>query len=297
MTAAMRRPIRATGFSSATLERFAARQRWSFSILEQTAAELQPGQTEREVARALMRRYRASGATAFFHLPVVLFGERTALPGDWSLANFYPKRRALRPGDSVILDAAPILDGLLVDTSYSFCFGDDPRHRQMMQDLRRFRGQVRDAVDQGQSFRQIASDVAAEIKALGYAPVHAKHPGGAFGHRALKTTALPLRGRFRRFDGTSLGWFLAAGALSKLGRRWPAPVWSDRETSDHPPADGLWMVEPHAGHEDVGAKWEEILVIEGGRARWLDDQPPHVRQWSRIESGLPYGPEPSAAAR
>jgi hypothetical protein len=49
-------------------------------------------------------------------------------------------------------------------------------------------------------------------------------------------------------------------------------------------------VEPHAGKDGVGAKWEEILVIEGGEARWLDESPPHVLQWRNIEMDDFYGP-------
>lgn len=62
------------------------------------------------------------------------------------------------------------------------------------------------------------------------------------------------------------------------------------QTSDHPAHDGLWLVEPHAGQGEVGAKWEEILVIEDSQARWLDDTAPHIRQWSQIASGTEYRP-------
>ena len=44
--------------------------------------------------------------------------------------------------------------------------------------------------------------------------------------------------------------------------------------------DGLWAVEPHLGKEGrLGAKWEELLVIQDGRVSWLDDDTPHVRYW------------------
>jgi Xaa-Pro aminopeptidase len=183
--------IRQRGFSDAELDRFRSFQRTSFSILEETAAGLIEGQTELEVARALVRRYREAGVGAFFHLPVVLFGERTALPGKWTLRKFYPCPRALAPGDAVVLDASPLFGGYLVDTSYSFCFGENPEHRQMMSDLSRFRVSVRDAVNEGRHFRAIAEDVATEIEALGYEPVHRKHPGAVLGHRAIKTADRP----------------------------------------------------------------------------------------------------------
>ena len=240
-----------------------------------------------------MRRYRQAGVKTFFHLPVVLFGERTALPGDWSIGKFYPRSRALQEGDSVILDAAPLFAGHMVDTSYSFCYGNNDTHRSMMANLARFRDRVRDAVNAGQSFKSIAESVNVELQSLGYEPVHTKHPGEVLGHRAIKTARLPFAPRYRGFDAVSLGWFLLKGRLadSGLGRR--SPLWNDKESSDHKPHDGLWLVEPHAGCGDVGAKWEEILVIEDGKARWLDDEPPHIRQWAAIEAGESYAPGPT----
>jgi hypothetical protein len=50
-------------FIAAALSHFRELQRTSFAILEEAAA----------------------GAGSFFHLPVVLFGERTALPGEWAI--------------------------------------------------------------------------------------------------------------------------------------------------------------------------------------------------------------------
>ncbi len=277
-------------FSASMLDRFRQLQRRSFAILEGMAATLRPGQTEKEVARALVRRYRDAGVTSFFHLPVVLFGERAALPGTWSIGKFFPKERALRPGDSVIMDAAPLFQGYMVDTSYSFCFGENPAHRQMMANLARFRDEVRQAVDDGRSFQSIARSVAAEIRAMGYEPVHVKHPGEVLGHRAVKTINLPFAWRYRGFDAPSLLWFILAGKAAERGWGRGAPTWNERATSDCSPLDGLWLVEPHAGDGPVGAKWEEILVIENGRARWLDDEPPHVRQWQEIASGRSYSP-------
>lgn len=139
--------IKTHNFTAAALSHFRDLQRTSFTILEETAAGLVGGETEKEVAHALVKRYRAAGAGSFFHLPVVLFGERTALPGDWAIGNFFPKARTLETGDSVILDAAPLFGGYLVDTSYSFCFGESNEHREMMQHLAQYRDSVPAAVN------------------------------------------------------------------------------------------------------------------------------------------------------
>ena len=240
-----------------------------------------------------MHRYRQAGVRTFFHLPVVLFGERSALPGDWSIGKFYPKSRELRDGDSVIMDAAPLFAGHMVDTSYSFCFGANETHRMMMANLARFRDSVRDSVNDGKTFRTIAEHVNAELRSLGYEPVHTKHPGEVLGHRAVRIARLPFAPRYRGFDAMSLGWFLLKGRLADRGLSRRSPLWNDKHSSDHTPHDGLWLVEPHAGCGDVGAKWEEILVIEDGAARWLDDEPPHVRQWAAIAAGESYMPRPA----
>lgn len=282
--------VKTKNFSKSALDHFRDLQRLSFHILEQTAAELTAGQTEKEIARLLVRRFRDAGANSFFHLPVVLFEGRTALPGDWRIGNFFPKDRPLQDGDSVIMDAAPLFKGYLVDTSYSFCFGENPVHRQMMMDLSTFRTGIRDAVNAGESFKTIAEIVASRIREMGYEPVHTKHPGEVLGHRAVKVANLPFTWRMQGFDGLSLGWFILKGKAVKAHLSRSAPTWNESKHSDHKPHDGLWLVEPHVGKGKVGAKWEEILVIENGYAEWLDDEPPHVRQWSQIAAKQSYRP-------
>ena len=282
--------VKTRNFSPAALERFRRLQQQSFAILERAAASLEGGETEKDVARGLVRDFRAAGVKSFFHLPVVLFGERTALPGDWSIGSFFPTSRALADGDSVILDAAPLFDGYLVDTSYSFCFGENAAHRDMMVNLSGFRDRICADVNEGRSFKAIADDVARDIRDMGYEAVHTKHPGEVLGHRAVKTPRLPFTWRLSGFDAPSLGWFILKGKAARRGLSRSAPTWNGHPESDHAPHDGLWLVEPHAGAGPVGAKWEEILVIHRGRAEWLDNDPPHVRQWRQIEGGGDYGP-------
>ncbi|MEM7358317.1 MAG: M24 family metallopeptidase [Pseudomonadota bacterium] len=285
--------IKSSKFSDSELDKFRELQQLSFSILENMASELTVGLTEKEVAGALVRRYRDAGFTSFFHLPVVLFGERAALPGNFTVGKFFPKSRALQEGDSVVLDASPIADGYLVDTSYSFCLGECDNHRRMMFDLARFRDQVCTAVNEGQTFKDIAESVEQEIQQLGYESVHNKHPGEVLGHRAVKLPVMPFDWRLNGFDATSLSWFAYKDKIASIGLGKEAPLWNTSKNSDHAPHDGLWLVEPHAGLGAVGAKWEEILVIDDGEAYWLEDEPPHVRQWQQIVSQQSYSPIPA----
>ena len=282
--------IKTRNFSQTALDHFRDLQRVSFNILEQAAAELELGETEKSVAHKLVKLYRKAGASSFFHLPVVLFGDRTALPGNWSVGKFFPKSKPLQHNDSVILDAAPLFGGYLVDTSYSFCFGESDTHRQMMQHLSQYRESVLAAVNTGQSFKAIADQVADTMLQQGYCVAHTKHPGEVLGHRAIQTANLPLQLRLQGFDALSLTWFKMKDSLAMHGLGRQSPLWNSLNSSNHKPHDGLWLVEPHAGFESVGAKWEEILVIADGQARWLDETPPHVHQWAQIIQGEGYSP-------
>ncbi|MEZ5959442.1 MAG: M24 family metallopeptidase [Hyphomonadaceae bacterium] len=282
------------GFSDSELDRFRELQRLSFSILLDEARRLEPGMIERDVAHRLVLAYRREGVKSFFHLPVVLFGERTALPGDWPAGKFFPKKRAVAENEAVIFDASPVFGDYLVDTSFSFCLGTSAAHATMMQSLAEFRRSVPEFVNQGATFQTAAAEVERRITELGYEAVHCKHPGEVLGHRAVRLPRLPFVWRTDGFDALSLSWFYGNEFASRahLAR---SPLWNTTRTSKHKPFDGLWLVEPHAGDGPTGAKWEEILIIEGGKARWLDDEPPHVKQWKLIAEGSDYGPRALAA--
>ena len=267
--------VKTHGYTKAEIDRFRTLQQTCFQIQTELASELQEGVSEREVARELFDRYRKSGAGNFFHLPVALFGDRTGLPGNWRLGHFFPRKTTLKEGDAVILDGSPVFDGFMVDTSYSFCFGKNPKHEEMMRSLLEERGRILDEVNERKTFKAIAQRVADDCEALGYEPVHEKHPGEVLGHRAVRVRG-PQGWRLRGSDGVSLSWFLIKEGQARFFPK-QSPLWNRNPSSDHAPTDGLWLVEPHFGTPEFGAKWEEILVIEDGRAYWLEDNPPHVR--------------------
>jgi len=268
------------GFDTGQLARFRAAQRASYAVLEEVAAGLTEGISEREAAIRLTRGFRKLGVRSYFHLPVALFGARTALPGRWRLKDFWPTRNRLTDGDAIILDASPIIDGYLVDTSFSTRLGDNPVHQRMMADLERFRDFVAKRVRQGASFRLIAEEVDRRIVALGYENRHQAHLEAVLGHRAVRIRRPRPEWIYKKgFDIQALGWF-ALHTLAARQRLWRfSPNWNAEASSDHKPWDGLWAVEPHLGKGGVGAKWEELLLIQDGEVRWLDDDVPHVRRW------------------
>jgi hypothetical protein len=275
--------VKIAGFSAAELDAFRAHQRDAFAVLTATAAELRAGDSERDVARRLRKRFHERGVHHYFHVPVALFGERTAYPGDFGPLAALPTDRRLTPGDPVILDAAPICDGYTVDTSYACAFGANPLQRELLAALQPLRTLILERVRQRASFRAIAREVDAAIRAQGYENCHRKHIAAVLGHRL---TRVPDRWLNRRrvwgLAVQQVGWFFAKSFQAERFGGAGSPNWNHARSSDHPPTPGLWAVEPHVGCRGVGAKFEEILVITPETAWWLDDGGlPHQRAWGQ----------------
>ena len=228
----------------------------------------------------MTRAFRRLGVSSYFHLPVALFGARTALPGRWRLRDFWPTRNRLKPGDAIILDASPIFEGYLVDTSYSTRLGDNEAHQRMLMDLAPFRDFIAGRVRDGAAFRDIAVETDARIRALGYENRHQAHLEAVLGHRAVRLRRPRPGWTYNKgFDIQALGWFALHTVAARKGLWRFSPNWNADATSDHAPWDGLWAVEPHLGRGEIGAKWEELLVIQDGAVFWLDDDNPHMRYW------------------
>lgn len=266
------------GFDDGQLEQFRRWQAVSYAVLEEVAAQLTPGVTERDATRLAMKAFRREGADRYFHLPVALFGERTTLPKPWSTESFWPTDRTLGPADAVVMDASPIFGGYVVDTSLSLCPGPNPAHAAAVADDLTYRATILEAVRSGATFREIAHAVDGDMTRRGDRNCHQLHPEAVLGHRVVRIAdldAVPSPDA-SGFDATVLAWFIE-GIAAAQERNSPSPTWNDRPTSDHPPATGLWAVEPHLARGDIGVKWEELLVIENDDAYWLDENVPHMR--------------------
>lgn len=274
----MSAPVEFAGFTDRHLDAFRRWQQVSYAVLGEVAAQLAPGVTERDATRWAMKAYRREGVHGFFHLPVALFGERTTLPDPWATESFWPTDRALRAGDAVVLDASPIFEGYVVDTSLSCTATASDAHAAAMADDLTYRTTIVEAVRAGATFREIAAAVDADMTARGDRNCHRLHPEAVLGHRVVRIAepdaVRPPDGS--GFDATVLGWFIQ-GIAAAQSQGTPSPTWNDRPTSDHAPAPGLWAVEPHLARGPVGVKWEELLVVEDHDAYWLDDDVPHCR--------------------
>ena len=136
-----------------------------------------------------------------------------------------------------------------------------------------------DLVRQRRTLAQVSQAVDQLCEQHGYEPRHKAYPFGVLAHRVEK---LPNDGKSKHL---SLGSFgvrniteLVRDRVRGMRQGW-SPLWTSGKSSNHPPTPGLWAVEPHLGFRDVGAKWEELLVITEDDAFWLDDDVPQVRRW------------------
>ncbi|WP_017535476.1 M24 family metallopeptidase [Nocardiopsis alba] len=232
----------------AELDAFRELQRLAYRAAEDVAASLEPGVTEREAARRIREHLESHGVRDWFHTPFAWFGDRTAFRNLRVPLQFFPTRRRLEKGMPFILDCAPVRDGYVADIGYSGVLGRSPLHDRLVDDL---------------------------IRAQGYDNRHRVYPGRVIAHQVGRVRSRLPRVIVAGFGVRSLQTLFGDLLVERLHHR--SPLWADGDISAHPATPGLWAVEPHIGFRDMGAKFEEILVVTEDDAFWLDDDLPHVR--------------------
>ncbi|HZE40659.1 MAG TPA: M24 family metallopeptidase [Stackebrandtia sp.] len=265
-------------YSDADIARFREVQALAYDRATRVAGWLGPGVTERQAAARLRRELIAGGVSDFFHIPFAWFGDRTAFRRFRQPLQFFPSHRALAEGMPFVLDCAPIVDGYTADIGYGGALGHNPAWRRLDRDLAAYRDMILTAVREGRELDAIYRDVDALIAKQGHDNRHKVYPGRVIGHQVTRLKAIGPK-RFTMFG-------FGVRTLQTLGRELIAerahgrsPLWADKRSSRHPATPGLWAVEPHIGHGDVGIKFEELLVVTDDDAYWLDDDLPHVRRW------------------
>ncbi len=185
--------IKTNGFTVKELDRFREFQRRSFAILAAKAADVRPGMTEQEVARRLRKAFHEEGVHTYFHVPVALFGNRTAYPGDFGKFEALATERVLSPGETVILDAAPIYDGYTIDTSFAFTLEPNKTFDQLDSKLPELRDLILNLTRERCSMQKICWTVDDRIKAWGMENCHRKDISAVMGHRVNKTSTAFMR--------------------------------------------------------------------------------------------------------
>ncbi len=267
------------------LEAFRKAQQFAYACAEAVAAELRPGMTEREAARKMATWAADHGVREWFHAPFAWFGDRTAFRGPiaWRVFGgfnpaFFPGLRRIEEGTAFILDCAPVVDGAVADIGYSGALGHNPVVEQLLDDLEAHRALIVGELNQGRTMAEVSRAVDALCRRQGVEPRHKAYPYGVLAHRVEMLEGAPSPFAVARFGLRGVTELLREVRAGK--REGWSPFWSSAERSDHAPVPGLWAVEPHLGFRDVGAKFEELMVIgPDGKAQWLDDDLPHVRRW------------------
>lgn len=251
-----------------------AAQRRTQKAVQQVLEDLRPGQTELELAASLRGRLLGMGATGFFHEPLAWIGKRTAFEGMGRKADTFPSSRALERGDNLILDVAPCFPDGVCDVSHAAGLEPSPRLVLGLQALQELRDLLPGWVSERYTGRDITAAVTAHARTRGLESCQHHYLFGALGHRVYTSPPLLRGSAFGLGLGSGLRLFGRAAAHRVAPGLVPWPFWSDSRHSNSPPGDGLWSVEPHLRIGSVGVKWEELMLIEGGQARWLDPENP-----------------------
>jgi Xaa-Pro aminopeptidase len=265
------------------LEKFKFAQKLAYDTILEVSRELLEGITEIEVAGILDDRLLRKGVKTFFHNSFAWFGDRTSFQGIIQPFQFLPSKRRLEKGMAVILDTAPAPGGYTGDVGYSFSFGDNPIVEQGKKDLQIFRDLILDGVRGEKPVSSIYKDVDVLMNELGYYNCHQKYPFSVLAHKIGKIQEWEFPFQFLGFSIPTYLYLLkeTLEGIDPLLRDYVyKPYWNRKSKFICPP--GLYAVEPHLGREDIGIKFEEILVVTDYDAFWLDDDLPHVRYWETV---------------
>jgi Xaa-Pro aminopeptidase len=201
-------------------------------------------------------------------------------PGAWPGAPFFPTDQSIVDGAPVILDLAPVVDGISTDIGFSCVVGTNATFRELDRALPRILSFLLEGVRAGTSLRALYQQLDVLLAQRGWENCHQHYPDRALGHVVFPLGQEPGRPSPLAGFGTAAAEGLRAAGAAALENGTTFPVWNDSARSDYPASPGLWAVEPHIGLDGVGVKVEEILVVTENDAFWLDDHLPHAQRWA-----------------
>lgn len=249
-------------------EGLAESQRLAYACAKAVASELREGWTEVQAARLMLAWLGDHGVSDYFHKPFAWFGERARFDGMAGFRDTLPSGRALAAGESYILDVAPVYRGYPADIGYSSSLGPSSDLRRGRELLIELRSQIQGLFNHassgsGISGGDISAAVTRRIEKAGYEARHHWYPFAVLGHRLH-----PMAEGWRPPTWTPFGFAAVTHLL------WEG-IYPDLLNEEHRgELNGAWAIEPHLGGKNFGCKFEEILIVEGGGARWLSEQAP-----------------------
>lgn len=253
------------------LEGFKRAQRLAYEAAVCVASEIDEGWTELQAARLLGTYLKDCGVRSFFHEPFAWFGNRTRFDGVKNWFDFNPKKRFFCEGDVGLLDVAPVVDGYVGDIGYSFCPVKHEEFDRARRELVRLRNRIYDVFNayikcNTNDGNLIYNEIDLQIKRDGFDNIHQLYPFSVLGHRVHRMPFSDWRGKSPiPFNWQAIASFLSHGIFKEL-----------LNAKHKGGLNGFWAIEPHIGLPGFGVKFEEILVVDGGRAYWLDDTVPHL---------------------
>jgi hypothetical protein len=265
-----------------TIAGFRRAQRVAYDTVTAVAERLHPGVSEREAARMLAGELAARGVRTDLHRPFAWFGDHSRFDGYRDFHGFHPGDRKLEEGAAYILDVSPIVDGYMGDIGYTVT----PRESAEQTAAKRFLVELRAAIpslfESARTLADIWDEVDRRVRAAGFASCHALYPLRVLGHRVYRVSPRWARLRLPRLPVALLGfdWFSPQALGCFLGGLLAGDLLTP-ENRDGAKV-GFWAIEPHVGGDGFGAKFEEILAVDAaGKATWIDDDVPHLREAAR----------------
>jgi methionine aminopeptidase len=248
---------------------FLAAQELALSGAQYIGSLIQPGWSEKQTASLFESYLRDYGVKAFFHRPFVWFGKRTLFAGIQTYKDFMPTNLKVNEGDSIILDAAPIYRGYASDIGYTMSLGENKEVDEAKAFLEELKIEIPELF-KSHTGAEIWKAVDQRIKTAGYQNCHKLYPFGVLGHRLYKLSSRFPEVQILRFGWQSIAGLAQHGIFSEL--------LAEFSNSD---LNGLWAIEPHIGKGQVGAKFEEILVVTPEKTVWLSDLLSGENEWQK----------------
>lgn len=254
------------------LKEYLIAQKKTKSVLKDVAKNAFVGITEKELAKNLQHKLEKAGAISFFHYPVVWFGSRTGLLKANKKTNPFPQERRLKAEEIFILDVAPIFkNGIVVDSSTTSSI----QNSTFLQECAELKKELKENIPKWVSNEMNINDICTKsydlMSTSGFKSCQKRYLFSAFGHRLFSSSPLTKK----PFIGLSIGSAIklfGKAALSKICPAVEYPFWNESGHCAKPPNIGIWSIEPHFAKDNLGFKWEEILVVNGKETSWLSEE-------------------------